>query len=128
MKKILNYDSACDFSEGLAGVCRDGKWGFIDTSGREVVPCKYDAIDDFHEGMARVNVGGRWRYDEAIDENYISGGRFGFIDKTGREEDEFDCEFEDDEYVQCISRAEGRARAMGDVVRDLEALLKKIDC
>ena len=45
-----------------------------------------------------------------------------------REEDEFDCEFEDDEYVQCISMAEGRARAMGDVVRDLEALLKKIDC
>ena len=47
---------------------------------------------------------------------------------AGREEDEFDCEFEDDEYVQCISMAEGRARAMEDVVRELEALLKKIDC
>lgn len=47
---------------------------------------------------------------------------------AGREEDEFDCEFEDDEYVQCISMAEGRALAMRDVVRDLEALLKKIDC
>lgn len=45
-----------------------------------------------------------------------------------REEDEFDCEFEDDEYVQCISMAEGRARAMEEVVRELEALLKKIDC
>ena len=44
------------------------------------------------------------------------------------EEDEFDCEFEDDEYVQCISMAEGRARAMGDVVRELETFLKKIDC
>ena len=43
------------------------------------------------------------------------------------EEDEFDCEFEDDEYVQCISMAEGRARAMEKVVRELEALLKKID-
>ena len=42
-------------------------------------------------------------------------------------EDEFDCEFEDDEYVQCISMAEGRASAMEDVVRELEALLKKID-
>ena len=42
-------------------------------------------------------------------------------------EDEFDCEFEDDEYVQCISMAEGRARAMEKVVRELEALLKKID-
>ena len=46
---------------------------------------------------------------------------------AGREEDEFDCEFEDDEYVQCISMAEGRARAMEKVVRELEALLKKID-
>ena len=47
---------------------------------------------------------------------------------AGREEDEFDCEFEDDEYVDHISMAEGRALAMGDVVHDLEALLKKIDC
>ena len=46
---------------------------------------------------------------------------------AGREEDEFDCEFEDDEYVQCISMAEGRARAMEKVVRELESLLKKID-
>lgn len=43
-------------------------------------------------------------------------------------EDEFDCEFEDDEYVEHISMAEGRALAMGDVVHDLEALLKTIDC
>ena len=46
---------------------------------------------------------------------------------AGREEDEFDCEFEDDEYVEYISMAEGRARAMEKVVRELEALLKKID-
>ena len=44
-----------------------------------------------------------------------------------REEDEFDCEFEDDEYVEHISMAEGRARAMEKVVRELETLLKKID-
>ena len=46
---------------------------------------------------------------------------------AGREEDEFDCEFEDDEYVEHISMAEGRARAIEDVVWELEALLKKID-
>ena len=46
---------------------------------------------------------------------------------AGREEDEFDCEFEDDEYVEYISMAEGRARAMEKVVCELEALLKKID-
>ena len=41
MKKILNYDSAYDFHDGLAGVCLDGKWGFIDKTGREVTPFKY---------------------------------------------------------------------------------------
>ena len=46
---------------------------------------------------------------------------------ANREEDEFDCEFEDDEYVEHISMAEGRARAMEKVVREFEALLKKID-
>ena len=46
---------------------------------------------------------------------------------AGREEDEFDCEFEDDEYVEHISMAEGRARAIEDVVWELKALLKKID-
>ena len=85
MKKILNYDSACDFHEGLAGVCRDGKWGFIDTSGREVVPCKYDAVDDFHEGMARVEL------DSGRTMTFNSGwsmkedSKWGYVDKTGRE-------------------------------------------
>ena len=46
---------------------------------------------------------------------------------ANRDEDEFDCEFEDDEYVEHISMAEGRARAMEKVVRELEALLKKRD-
>lgn len=83
--KVLNYDSANDFCEGMASVCRDGKWGFIDTSGKEVVPCKYDCVDAFHEGMARVNIGGQWCYSEMDDEQYISGGKTGFVDRTGRE-------------------------------------------
>ena len=78
------YENASDFSEGLARVMRDGKYGFIDTAGREVVPCKYDGADDFHEGMARVTVGGGWRYDRFFGESFLSG-KFGFIDKTGRE-------------------------------------------
>jgi hypothetical protein len=67
MKIVLKYDSANGFCEGMASVCRDGKWEFIDTVGREVVPCMYDGVDDFHEGMARVNVGGGWqRTDEPM--------------------------------------------------------------
>lgn len=29
-----NYDYADDFSEGLAVVIQDGKWGFVDKQGR----------------------------------------------------------------------------------------------
>lgn len=84
MKIVLKYDSANGFCEGMASVCREGKWGFIDTVGREVVPCMYDGVDGFHEGMARVNVGGGWRRTDE-DEPSLSGGKTGFVDKTGRE-------------------------------------------
>lgn len=69
MSKNYQYDYVGDFNEGLASVRRDGKWGFIDTSGREVVPCRYDDVFDFSEGMARVEKGGMW----------------GYVGKTGRE-------------------------------------------
>lgn len=44
-----------------------------------------------------------------------------------RDEDDFECEFEDDEYVSCIATAEGRARAEEMVVSELESLLEKLD-
>lgn len=33
--------------EGLALVLLDGKFGFIDKTGNEIVPCKYDYAEDF---------------------------------------------------------------------------------
>ena len=62
------YQEANDFSEGLAAVCLKGKWGFIDTTGKLVVPCVYgDATFDFEDGLALVEV----------------GDDFGYIDKNG---------------------------------------------
>ena len=81
----LKYDLAWDFSDGLARVWKDGKFGFIDTSGREVVPCKYDYAWDFHEGMARVELDA----DRSVTFNsgwsIKVGGKWGYVDKTGRE-------------------------------------------
>ena len=47
---------------------KDGKYGFIDTTGKEVAPCQYDDAESFSEGFARVE----------------KDGKYGFIDTTGK--------------------------------------------
>lgn len=71
IKAIQKYDQLSLFSEGYAAVCKNGKWGYIDKTGQEVIPCKYDWANPFHEGLASV----RFSYDSG----------YGFIDTTGRE-------------------------------------------
>jgi hypothetical protein len=57
------------FSEGLARVELNGKWGYIDKEGKEVIPIKYDWARSFSEGLACVKLNGKW----------------GYIDKEGKE-------------------------------------------
>lgn len=58
------YDCDTDidgFHEGLAAVKWDGKWGYINKLGDEVIPFIYDDADNFDEDMlAAVKVGGVW--------------------------------------------------------------------
>ena len=61
------YDYAEDFSEGLAKVTLNGKWGYIDKSGNEVIPIKYDDAYSFENGKAEV----------------LLKGKYGTIDKQG---------------------------------------------
>jgi len=56
------YDGAKDFSEGLAPVKVDEKWGFIDRKGRMVIEPKFDLAESFSDGMARVKLGTFWGY------------------------------------------------------------------
>jgi Caspase domain/WG containing repeat len=49
------------FKDGYAAV-RQGKWGFIDTSGKTVIPYEYDAVTPFSEGFAAVEKDGKWLY------------------------------------------------------------------
>ena len=79
----LKYDEACGFSEGLAAVgliSEDGhkfKFGYIDKTGKVVIPFKYDYFGEenyksgyyFSEGLSAVKLNSKW----------------GFIDKTGKE-------------------------------------------
>ena len=70
---FTQYKNIENFHEGLAkvrlGDYKTGKYGFIDTTGKEVVPPKYDRADSFSEGLALVKL------------NY----QYGFIDTTGKE-------------------------------------------
>ena len=43
-----------DFREGLAQVEKDGKWGFIDKSGKVGIEPQFDDAEPFSEGLAKV--------------------------------------------------------------------------
>ena len=59
-----------DFIEGLALVQdANGKWGFIDKTGKVVIPCKWNEAWDFDEGKACVR---------------DANGNYYHIDKTGK--------------------------------------------
>ena len=98
------YDYAGGFKEGLAKVELKGKWGFVDATGKEVVPLKYDGVGYFHDGLAGVRLDGKegfvnkkgeeviplkydsvGSFDEGLAVVYLNGGKWGFVDVTGKE-------------------------------------------
>ena len=102
-KKKREYDYVAEYSEGLAWVRLNGKFGFIDKSGTEVIPCKYNYAYSFSEGLAGVLLNGKYgfidkmgtevtpcKYDDAgsFHEGLAAvalNGKYGFIDKSGTE-------------------------------------------
>ena len=66
--RFFKYDSADDFEEGMSLVTLNGKVGYIDNTGREIIPCKYEfGSGIFREGLAKVRL----------------NKKYGYIDKTG---------------------------------------------
>ena len=53
------FDGAWSFNKGFAKVKKDGKWGYINTKGEQIVECKFDDAYDFKEGFARVEKDGK---------------------------------------------------------------------
>ncbi|MDR7857459.1 WG repeat-containing protein [Tissierella sp.] len=80
--KIIDpiYDYARNFSEGLAAVMKDGKWGYIDKTGKTVLEFKYDIAYSFSENKALVGMIGT--KDDGYDE--YSAISWGLIDKEGK--------------------------------------------
>jgi hypothetical protein len=56
------------FSEGLAVVNQFGRWGYVDKTGKLVIPARFRGAHNFSNGLALV----------------IVGDRVGYIDKTGK--------------------------------------------
>ena len=66
---VSSYDSVGCLEQGLALVEKDGKYGFVDAAGNEVIPVQYDYALSFLEGFARVE----------------KNGKYGLINTTGHE-------------------------------------------
>ena len=99
------YESATNFYEGFAAVERNGKWGFINNKGEQIVDFIYQDVarfsNVFSEGLASVKLNNKWGFinhegqvkidfvfdntgvfSEGICEIY-SKGKWGFINKAG---------------------------------------------
>ena len=50
------YDQMYMFHDGFAIVELNGKCGFVNTQGVEVIPLKYDDVENFSEGFAPVEL------------------------------------------------------------------------
>ena len=105
---LKQYTNVFSFSEGLASVNVVWKWGFIDKTGKQVIPCLYDDADSFSEGLATVKVGIKWGFIDKTGKQIIPclydevfsfseglapvevGGKWGFVDKYGNSTFDFD--------------------------------------
>jgi hypothetical protein len=57
------YDNARGFHEGVAAVTNTkGYWGYIDRSGKQIIPFMYHFADNFDEGRAKVMKGEKVLY------------------------------------------------------------------
>ena len=54
----IEYDDLLYFSEGIAGVCKDGKWAFIDESGKLLSDFIFEDISPVVNGKSYVQVNG----------------------------------------------------------------------
>ena len=79
----------------------NGKYGYIDKTGREIIPLKYDDAHGFESGLAAVSLNGKYGYIDKTGEVIIpleyenaesfiheyaavkKNGKWGFIDSNG---------------------------------------------
>ncbi len=100
------------FADGLVSVEQNNKFGFMDKTGKPVIPARYDDAGPFSEGLAAVKIGGQYGYidrsgkmvipprfkeaasfAEGLAAVTLNGSQGGFIDTSGKlviKEEEFE--------------------------------------
>ncbi len=83
------YESATYFSEGLAAVKINHKWGFIDKAGKIVIEPQFNLWQarfntHFSDGLVAVNFNNGKDETFNQDGNSVSNIKWGFADKNGR--------------------------------------------
>ena len=91
MMTSFRFDSATDFKDGVAAFCQDGKWGYLNTAGRMVLPFEYDADFTYtyaqdgtavklpylpSEGYIALNQGDNAGYSNLKGERVVAVGTF----------------------------------------------------
>lgn len=98
----------CSEEEKLVAVKQNGKWGFFNLKGKEIIPIKYESCYlSFYSRLTGVKLNGKWgfinikgeeiipfKYDDAKDfsqigsDNYVAvkiNDKWGFINEKGKE-------------------------------------------
>jgi hypothetical protein len=74
------YDDAYSFSNGMAPVAKQEKYGYIDTTGSLVIPLNFNNARSFSEGLAPAsNQKGFWGYID-LKGNWIIKPVYDFAD------------------------------------------------
>ena len=123
----LEIDSGMPFKNGIACVKKDGKYGYIDKTGKIIVDIQYDDANNFYNGIACVKKDGKWGYIDKtgniiIDFKYDEAGDFseeglapvknenfkwGYIDTNGKTVIDF-------QYAEADEFNEGIAQVKND--------------
>lgn len=99
----LGVEALFPGEQGLNGALIEGKYGFVDASGKLRIANRYEKTGRFSEGLAAVKIGNQWGYIDPSDKisiqpHYSEAGDFkngvaivkkdgkaNLIDKTGKE-------------------------------------------
>ncbi len=146
---VYTNDWLRDVSEERLSAAKDGKYGFLDLSGDEVIPFIYDEVYSFQEGLSAACKGGKWGFiDKAgmevistvydqVDSSFHNGlaaaclnGKWGLIDKSGNTI----LPFEYDEHIYAeeggfhIARKDGKTIILdgdGNLISDEYSYMRK---